>query len=318
MAKKAPPPKRARSQAPPPSPTAKPRRWPWVLLNLLGVILLGGGLALATISAKAYVANDVDAPTGPLNIVFKHKPVWMTDFLAQQIAATIPRQSSSDFDRGLLVSVVNALHQNPWVAAVKQVRRVYGQAPGDTLEINATFRAPIALVKWGDYFWLVDGQGIKLPEQFVAAHVPKVVIGRDGKLNIRIIEGVEDPPPDPGLRWRGHDLAAGLAMVKLLYGRPWAEQIISVNVANYAGRVDPRQAQIVLRTKFGTEVRWGRPINATDFFAEVPVSQKLKEMAEVMTQYGRVDAGQPWIDLRFDRITYPKPTQVSAGSANAP
>ena len=314
MPRKTPPAKRARKPvAPAPR---KPRVWLKAIGHVLGIAILLGGLAFATIKARAYVADEVAAPTGPLSIVFKEKPVWMSDFLASQIAATIPRQSSSAFDHDLLVSVVDALHANPWVAEVKQVRRVFGQAPGDTLEVDATFRAPVALVKWGEYFWLVDGDGVKLPEQFTNSHVPRVVIGRDGKMNIRIIEGVESPPPEPGLRWHGSDLAAGLAMVKLLYERPSADQIVSVNVANFDGRVDPREAQLVLRTKFATEVRWGRPINATDFFAEVPVTQKLDDLDKVMAQYGRVDAGQPWIDLRFDRITYPKPDAAPTATAD--
>jgi len=189
---------------------------------------------------------------------------------------------------------------------------VYGQRPGDTLEVDCEFRAPIALVQWGQYYWLVDGDGMKLPEEFTSPHVPQIVIGRDGKMNIRIVEGVRQPPPETGSKWAGQDLAAALGMVKLLYGKPFAEEIVTVNVANFAGRKDPREAQIVLRTKHATEVRWGRPLDAQDFFAEIPVSQKLDVMKSIVEQYGRVDAHRPWIDIRFDKITYPTPTPNSA------
>jgi hypothetical protein len=59
-------------------------------------------------------------------------------------------------------------------------------------------------------------------------------------------------------------------------------------------------------------VRWGRPLDAKDFFAEVPASQKLDEMASIVRQYGRVDAGRPWIDIRYDKIMYPTPPSPTA------
>ncbi len=248
-------------------------------------------------------------------VTIKDKPIWMSDFLAEQIAATVPRASSSTFDRDLLVAAADKLRENPWVNNVRQVRRVYGQRPGDTLEIDCDFRAPIALVEWGKYYWLVDGEGVKLPEQFTASQVPGIVIGRDRKMNIRLIDGVRQPPPDTGRRWSGQDLAAGLGVAKLLYGKPYAEEIVTINVANFAGRVDQREAQIVFWTKYATQVRWGRALDAKDFFAEIPASRKLDEMALIVKDYGRVDAGRPWVDIRYDRIMYPTPPTAGSPAA---
>jgi hypothetical protein len=285
--------------------------------HLIAMLMAAAGLVLVVIATKRYVDQRIAAPAGPLNIVLVNKPAWMSDFLAQQISATIPRANGSTFDRDLLVEATNTLEANPWVREVHQVRRVYGQRPGDTMEVDCEFRAPIALVQWGEYYWLVDGDGVKLPEQFTANHVPRIVIGRDGRLNIRIITGVKQPPAATGEKWAGQDLVAGLGMVKLLYGKPYAEEIVTVNVANFAGRKDNREAQIVLGTSYGTQIRWGLPLDAKDFFAEVPVSQKLDDLSLVKQQYGRVDAGQPWIDIRYDKITYPSPTPPPDATAHA-
>src|SRR5580704_8533272 len=146
-----------------------------VSLHLLGVVLFLSALGFVTVLTERYVDRRVAAPTGPLMVTIKDKPVWMSDFLAEQIAATVPRASSSSFDRDLLVAAADKLRENPWVNNVRQVRRVYGQRPGDTLEIDCDFRAPIALVDWGKYYWLVDGDGVKLPEQFTASQVPGIV-----------------------------------------------------------------------------------------------------------------------------------------------
>jgi hypothetical protein len=110
---------------------------------------------------------------------------------------------------------------------------------------------------------------------------------------------------ESGRKWTGEDLAAGLTLAQYLSGQPFAEEVVRIDVANFGGRVNEREAQLVLLTKRGTEVRWGRPVNAKDFFIEVSVAQKLDYMRRVYTQFGRVDANQAWIDIRFDKITYP-------------
>ena len=78
----------------------------------------------------------------------------------------------------------------------------------------------------------------------------------------------------------------------------------------------------MLLTKRGTEVRWGRPVNAKDFFVEVSVAQKLDYLRRVFQQYGQVDAKQAWIDIRFDKITYPRaeppPTGGTSNQTPAP
>jgi hypothetical protein len=124
-------------------------------------------------------------------------------------------------------------------------------------------------------------------------------------LNLRVIEGIAQPPVESGQKWNGEDLQAALDLVKLLHRQSYAEEIVMIDVSNFAGRVDQKEAQISLVTRHDTEIRWGRPINARDFFVEVPTAQKLKYMQDIHAQYGRVDGGRRWIDIRFDRITYP-------------
>lgn len=56
----------------------------------------------------------------------------------------------------------------------------------------------------------------------------------------------------------GEDFVATLDMVEHLNGQDFADEIVKIDMNNHAGRVDPREAQIVLVTKHNTEVRWGR------------------------------------------------------------
>jgi len=280
----------------------------------LFLLIVGAG-AVGLHFLWSYVDRQVVFSTVPPRVVLKNRPSWMSDFLAEEITrAARPSGTHSSFDHQLLVDVAQILKTSPWIRQVNTIRRAYGKSPGDTLEVDCEYRAPVALVHWQDYYWLVDGDGVKLPEQFTGPQVPRIVLGRDGRMNIRIIDGVRNPPVESGRVWPGDDLTAGLEMVKLLYGQPYAEEIVKVNVANFAGRVDLKEPQLVLETKYDTQIRWGRPVNSKDFFVEIPTARKLDKLRRVREQYGRVDGGQPWIDIRFDKITVPGDTsQANTG-----
>jgi hypothetical protein len=283
---------------------------------IIAVIFLSM-LAILLRASQLYVSRNLAFPTRPPRVVLKNRPVWMSDSLAEQIIKTAqPMGLHSAFDHQLLIDTAAALKSDPWVRQVNQIRRVYDQKPGDTLEIDCDFRAPVALVKWGHYYWLVDGDAIKLPEQFTMQQLPKMLFGPDGRLNVRIIEGVSHAPTESGRKWPGEDLAGGLELARLLSGKPYAEEIRTIDVANFANRLNPREAQIVLITKYGTEIRWGRPPSATDaLIDEVSASVKLLNMQSIYSQKQRIDAGQQWVDLRFERVTIPRPPTPDKAAA---
>jgi hypothetical protein len=302
-----------------PIPVKKPvdpevaRRRRRITIHSLCVIIFISALAIAFHFTREYVDKRVAFSTQPPTIVLTNRPVWMTDLLAEQIIRSVrPAGTYSAFDEQMLADRVAILKTNPWIKEVKQVRRVYGKAPGDTVEIDCDYRAPIALIHWGEYFWLIDGDGVRLPEQFTANHVKDIVVGQDKHINIRVIEGVSKPPVEAGHKWPGEDLVAGIDMVKQLYGQPWAEEIVKVDVSNFEGRNEMKEPQITLVTKYDTVIRWGEPLNLK-FFVEAPPAVKLSRLEDVYKQYGRIDAKQPWIDIRFDWITKP----VVPGPAHA-
>ncbi|MEO6434885.1 MAG: hypothetical protein ABIP55_03870, partial [Tepidisphaeraceae bacterium] len=202
---------------------------------------------------------------------------------------------------------------NPWIREVTQVRRAYDKSPGDTLEVDCEYRAPVALVRWKDYYWLVDGDGVKLPEAFSAADVPRIVKGANGKMNIRIVEGVRQAPPESGIKWAGEDLHAGMELVKLLFGHDYTEEILKVDVSNVARKQDVKASQIVLVTRHDTQIRWGQPVTprADEFFVEVTPAQKLAYLQTIYKDKGRVDGNFAWVDIRFDTPTVPNPAQTA-------
>jgi len=292
-----------------------------VLFHTAAAILFIALCAVGLYADRKYVERKLVPATEAPQVVLVNRPAWMSDFLAEQIAKTAkPAGTHSSFDHQLLVDTVSLLKANPWIRDVKQVRRAYGVKPGDTLEVDCEYRAPVALVHWKDYFWLVDGDGVKLPEAFTAADVPRIMIGQDKKLNIRVIDGVRAAPPESGAKWAGEDLKAGVELVKLLFAKPYTEEIDKVDVGNFAHRLNAKGSQLVLITKYNTEVRWGQPIAVgnEDFFVEVTPAQKLMYLEAIYKEKGRVDGNFPWVDIRFDAVTHPSNGPAQTAQAHVP
>jgi len=263
-------------------------------------------LAVGFYFARREVALKLAYSADPPNVVFRDRPAWMTDDVAESLTRSVrPMRGSSAFDSRVLADCAAVLNANPWVKKVNAVRRAYGAQPGDTIEIDCEFRAPMALVRWQEYYWLIDADGYKLPEQYTGEQAADLILDNDRRPHLRIIEGVEHAPVESGQKWPGADLAAGLELTRLLFGQRYADEVVKIDIANFAGRVDAREAQLTLVTRYGSEVRWGRPISAKDAFVEVPPAKKLEAMQQIYAQYNRLDAGQPWIDIRFDQVTYP-------------
>lgn len=277
-----------------------------LLIKVTVSVILLGGCAFAFVSMRQHVLADLAHPAAPPLLVLKNRPAWMSQALAEQIISSArPKTAKSALDHELVAEVGKTLEHSAWVRQVKQVKRVYGKSAGDTVEVDCEFRAPIALVAARNEYTLVDGEGFRLPEKFGPSTLPRILLGPDGKMNLRIVEGVAAAPPVfDGQKWAGDDLAAALDMVKLLYGRPFTEEIERINVANFKGRKNPRDAQIVLLTKYRSEVRWGEPVKLS-FYAELPPIQKLERLELICQKYGRVDGGHSWVDIRLDKVIYP-------------
>lgn len=285
------------------SESATARRAIAIHLLVLGV-LVGAGL-LGFRRLRQHVENDLAYPANIPEIVLKDRPIWMAESLAEQIASSIrPKTIVSAMDRSLLEKTAQTLQQNPWVRQVRQVRRLYGHSAGDLIEVDCEYRTPLALVATAKEYILVDGDGVRLPERFGLNPIPRIMFSADGRVNLRIVEGVVAPPPfKAGLKWSGEDLQAGLELVKFMYGRVEAEDIHRVNVANYGERQAKGNAEMVLITKYHTEIRWGKPLHRWRW--EVSPTQKLERMANLWKQTGRVDGGLAWLDVRLDRTVKP-------------
>ena len=281
------------------------------------VALCGTGVYVA----RAYAERGVLTPAAPSNVVLVDPPAWMNDELrARIIQIATPVSPKSSLDGREPKDVADILAAEPWVKRVNQVRRVYGNAPGDTLEIACDYRAPVALVQDEGWFWMVDADGVKLPERFAKSELSRVAIGKGlEKIQLRLIVGVHATSPQAGEVWPGKDIQAGLELARLFHDKPYMNDVAMIDVsdvdAESAGAVGLKN-EIVLHTRFNTQVRWGEPIQRGPFSVDVPVAQKLATLEKLYQQYGRIDAGRPFIVIRYDRVLYPSDADGQSAATN--
>lgn len=281
------------------------------------------GLVGVLVGARAYADRKVLTPSTPPTVELVNAPAWMNAQLRarmEQVATPpVPRSSLDGRD---VQDIAASLAAEPWVKKVNSVRRVYGKAPGDTLQVDCEFRAPIALVQEGSFFWMVDAEGVKLPERFMTGELAQVALGQGIEgIQLRIIIGVRQSAPNAGEVWKGDDLKAALGLAKLFHGKTYLSDVAMIDVS----KVEPpsfdestRLNEVVLWTKYNTKVVWGEPIpSAGSFSSDVPVEQKMMVLETLFNQYRRIDAGKRLVNLRFDRLVYQDDSTQSAAT-NAP
>lgn len=177
-----------------------------------------------------------------------------------------------------------------WVARVNHVRRTSDAR----FEISCRYRRPFAMVQVGTDFFLLDGEGVRLPGTY--QYDPAWWL----------MQGAGASASAPGVKWPGEDVEAGLAILRVLAGQPFAGQITAVLVDNFAGRVDPRHTHVELATdRAGGRIYWGSAPGSE--LEENSVEKKLAILRENFRRTGRVDAHHAVIDVSTfpDRFTIP-------------
>ena len=177
-----------------------------------------------------------------------------------------------------------SLAASGWFDSVAQVRRT----SANSIEVEAIFAQPTALVSDRDGDHLVDGVGKLMPRSYAHGTSPAIT---------RITGVSKTRPARAGEIWQGADLAAAIEMAKLIGMQRWRAQVASIDVSEF-----DRAQSIALTTSGGCRLNWGRAPGA-EAAAEVPASQKLRYLDLLHSQYGRLDAvGQQSIDLSVDYV----------------
>ncbi|BAM02277.1 cell division protein FtsQ/DivIB [Phycisphaera mikurensis] len=303
----------------PDKPTARGRKssgWD-PAATLAGLRLLGTAAALAAAvlgwraleaGLLAHARAEHGAAVGDADVSLRDAPAWVAarPALAARIRAAVAEVVPADpFDGAGLARAAARLAEDPWVAAVAQVRRT----PAG-IEVEADWREPVALVRARDGYHVVDAGGRRLE-----GPADRFGTGAGGEL-LPVIVGVSQPPPArAGDRWAGAEVDAGLSLVARLRGEAFAPQIEAYDV----GQRDPRTGRLslVLRTDAGSVV-WGRPADAPFAASEVSTEEKVRRLHQLADAYrGRIDAGGRVIRIYGERMQYDERSEARAATAGA-
>ncbi|MEM8873309.1 MAG: hypothetical protein AAGD32_03525 [Planctomycetota bacterium] len=266
------------------------------------LVLVGAGYRLSWNEVR-----QASLPEEPPKLVLLDFPDWLGDqgeLLVRQAVGQVPATSPLESDA--LLAVRSRLEAEPWVRSVTSVRR-RATTEGDVIEAVCDYRAPVAVVEHGGFFWMVDRDGVLLPKKLGVDQLRRQVIGEDGETRMRRIENVKLDPPHPGEVWAGEDLKAALRMEALLRQEPWAGQVAAIDMANYGGRRDVVGPHVALRTRHGNQIGWGRPPGEEDPLLEIATDAKSARLRHLLAQFGRIDLNASRTDHRDERIlVYPE------------
>ncbi len=187
-----------------------------------------------------------------------------------------------------------------WFSAPPLVFR----ASGSSIIVRGDWRIPAAVVRADRKDYLIAWDGRMMPPIYEV-----------GECKLRAIIGPACPPPakaggarDFETAWPGEDIAASLELLALIADKKWVRQIEGVDASAYS-----EHTNLTLLTKDGSRIVWGgRPSKPR--LGDVNTRQKLANIAELVRQFGRPDAGYARVDVSRDKLLF----DISASATAVP
>ena len=202
------------------------------------------------------------------------------------IGAARPSGGDTFLDAELVGRVGRQMARSGWIRRVVTVEKCYGRV----IRARCEFRKPLAWVMHGDYCYLIDGEGVRLPGRYSHGQVKGAGLVQ--------IAGVHAGPPASGEPWVGEDLRAGVKLAALLEGCAFRGQVSGVLVHNYGGRENSRESHLQLATdRPGSRIRWGRAPGC-EVGIEPSAGEKIALLRGLYRRYQRIDMGRSYVDVR--------------------
>jgi len=230
-------------------------------------------------SLDKYVKKNVPIWEKTATLKLIDVPAWVNDQLKEKIYAEAAAYGDLKPDEESARLVHNNLTQEAaWLDEVRV------QTTHDSIQIEARWRRPLALVKAGPRKWYVDSDLVVL--DFVP--LPNLPIARVEGLPL-----IERPPR--GRVWHRDDLAAAVAVLEMLDQRdkdieasqkPLLSEIDSIDVSNFEGRANSRSPHIVLYAKDNVEIIWGAEVGKWQRHLESTDEQKLAKLYGYYKKHG--------------------------------
>jgi hypothetical protein len=266
------------------------------LLKISFIALFVIAIGIFLIFAEKYVRTTNPTGTGP--VVFVNVPEWIGEQLKSKILAYAGGRTFQ-LDEQAAQLVQENLSASAWLSENKAI------TTDKEIQVYATFRKPVALVKSGLSPFYVDA------EQVVLDYVPMP------HLMIVEIKGLSplQKMPRYGDLWNSKDLAAAIKLLnrinrmdkEITPTKPLLREIASIDVDNYNGRKNRSRPHIILFTKDNTEIQWGAELGTWQKYLESTDEDKLAKLYGYYQAYNTLSAGAKYINLRDPRDNIPLP-----------
>ena len=265
-------------------------------------LLFAAGFALVVLLVHREVYNYIEARgryavPGVRTAV---APAWVGGQAVEIVR--VDTEGVSLFDPELVDRVGRAFEACAWVRRVVSVERVFP----DELRVRLEYRRPHVAVRRANGYVLVDETGVRLP----GVYATPPACGRKP-----VIAGVGARAPRPGRVWDDASLREGRRLADLAAEEPLLERLAvrTIDVTNYAGRVDRRRSQVSFVCASGCTLMWGRT-SETAQFGDPNSGEKLENLREVLASYPDLRGlryvklyfqGRGAVELRQDYVQRP-------------
>jgi hypothetical protein len=206
----------------------------------------------------------------------------------------------SFFTPGLADRFREGYAASPWVKSVTGVRLVYP----NRVDVGLVVRRPVTGVPSGGRLVLVDASGIRLPGSRQGP--PEGLAG-----TFYPLAGVSGPPPKAGEVWSGQvyeGVAVALSLADAPAGLLDDAGVVAVDVTNVGGRTTLAEPEVVLLTRAGVRIEWGRSKRSPLATLDPSDEDKFLRLSQALVAYPRLD-GLAVVRLQFDALyTVPKKT----------
>jgi len=297
--------------------------------RVLLILLIAGSLAGGGLWGFAALEDHIRTRrTAQHNIRYTVRlaniPAWVPPTLARLVTRElIPPQSMAFEDPALCRQIFNQARSAAWLVDVASVQRVRTGPETGRVDVVATFRRPIARVRYQQQSWFVDTHGVILPPSEVPRWAARTAPGgpiryyisddavpprsRVVPIHYILIDGVRTPPPGVGHTWDAPDLLAGIRLVNLVNQKDWANQITVVDVRNFDRRVTRSEPELRMYAQTGqghpTDIRFGRFPHAGGGDWVISPARKLEYLDQYAEDHGGRLAGiNSYIDVRYDEL----------------
>ncbi len=300
---------------------------------VLGAILLaaiiGGGIWAFKAMERHVLDQRAAMRIRHLRITFADEPFWLANSTLDRIRRRSVAISAKFEDAQFLGAINDALVADPWVRRVERITKAVNPQDPALGEIMAAceFRQPVAKIQregvgmgQGPATLYLADDGVVLPAEEVAKYVDIASIQGDYRrvrvyaarehvpagtvvdlLHFPIIDGGQSGPATAGARWASQDIVDALTLAKALQGKPYANQIQRIRIADGRPRCD---LTLEVTTDDGRqiEVYFGRlATGETDYV--VPMATRIAWLDEfVAPMNGRIGGVNRYINLRRDQL----------------